>query len=296
MKRSNRLVILVGVLLAVLAFVGIVFILNGGGGGGPTPEGSQEPQVTVLVADNDIAIGEEVTPNKVKTKLVAASAVSGTPFSDPSQLTGRPAVQAVARGGQVSRETVGGGVNVCISCSLLPGEKAVAFQVDRVTGLDFLIQPGDHIDIVMRQDIQVVQPVTQSGPAKEWKYEVVTSLDGTPIVKTVLQNKRVLYVSSTRIPSTTGAQPTPTPGEGTAQQPEITSVVIIIAVASDSEADLIKMAQSNVATIGNLTAILRASGDDVTDSSSTGLTVSELIRIYGVPIPDVVLLERAVTP
>ena len=38
MKRSNRLVIFVGVLLAILAFVGIVILLNQPGGPGPNQE------------------------------------------------------------------------------------------------------------------------------------------------------------------------------------------------------------------------------------------------------------------
>jgi Flp pilus assembly protein CpaB len=65
-KRSNRLVILVGVLLAVLAFVGIV-----------RPAGAERDQdrpekvtVTVLVAKSDIAIGDSVTPDLVTTKEV----------------------------------------------------------------------------------------------------------------------------------------------------------------------------------------------------------------------------------
>ena len=43
MKRSNRLVILVGVLLAVLAFVGVLFVLNQQGG----PSQEESLQATV---------------------------------------------------------------------------------------------------------------------------------------------------------------------------------------------------------------------------------------------------------
>ena len=54
MKRSNRLVILVGVLLAVLAFVGIVVLL----GQQKSPETVKKQTVDVLVAKQDIAIGD----------------------------------------------------------------------------------------------------------------------------------------------------------------------------------------------------------------------------------------------
>ena len=36
MKRSNRLVLLIGVFLAIVAFVGILLLAQGGGGGDET--------------------------------------------------------------------------------------------------------------------------------------------------------------------------------------------------------------------------------------------------------------------
>ena len=56
MKRSNRLVILVGVLLAVLAFVAIVILLNNPNNGGTGGTEATPTTVDVLVATQDIAI------------------------------------------------------------------------------------------------------------------------------------------------------------------------------------------------------------------------------------------------
>jgi Flp pilus assembly protein CpaB len=287
-KRSNRLVILVGVLLAVLAFVGVLFVLNQSGG--PTGEGP-DVTATVLVATEDIEIGDEVTPEMVEAAQVDPAAVVGTPFSDPSQLTGRAAIQAVASGGQVSQETVGAVANpeVCISCSLLPGEKAIAFQVDRVTGLDFLVLPGDHIDVVLNQRIPVVQPTieTVNSPPDQQRFEGVAGLEAAPTVKTVLQNKRVIYVSQARNLASAEASPG-TDGGGEAAV-EISSVIIIFA-GTDQDAELIKLAQSDVTLTGALTAIVRAADDDVNEAT-TGVTISLLIERYGVPVPNIVLLQ-----
>ena len=105
MKRSNRLVILVGVLLAVLAFVAIVVLLNQPGtssNGNP-----EEPTtVTVLVATEDIELAEPVTPDKVEEKQVDPDAVIGTGMSSASQLQGQPALIAVPAGAQVSEEVI----------------------------------------------------------------------------------------------------------------------------------------------------------------------------------------------
>jgi pilus assembly protein CpaB len=282
-------VILVGVLLAVLAFVGVLFVLNQGGG----PDQPQEDLTTnVLVATEDIAIGDSVTPDMVEVAEVANDAVEGTPYTDPSQLTGREAVDEIPSGSQVNREKLGDalGGEVCIPCRLEPGEKAIAFQVDRVTGLDFLILPGDHIDIVLNQRIQVVQPTTETinSPAEQQRFEAVAGLESATTVKTVLQNKRVIYVSQAR---TVAVGEEPTPGQDGEQgaPPEIASVIIIFA-GTDQDAELIKLAQNDVSSTGPLTAIVRQQDDDVAEAT-TGVTLSTLIEQYGVPVPNLILLQ-----
>ena len=162
MKRSNRLVIFVGVLLAILAFVGIVILLNQPTTTGPT--GGQPTKVTVLVANQDIKIGDPVTPDKVTEQQVDPNGVSGTALGSKSAVRGEPALVAVPKGSQVSAEVIGRGNNQIppISAQLKPGEKAIAFQVDRVTGLDFLIQAGDHVDIVLSEKITVLQPTADT--------------------------------------------------------------------------------------------------------------------------------------
>ncbi|MDQ5839669.1 MAG: Flp pilus assembly protein CpaB [Chloroflexota bacterium] len=286
MKRSNRLVILVGVLLAVLAFVGVLFILNQQ----PTTSTPETIQATVLVASRDIAIDEEVTPDMVEAIQVDPGAVVGHPFADPSQLTGRPAVVDIPEGTQVNQEAVGQVLGVtCISCQLQPGEKAIAFQVDRVTGLDFLILPGDRIDVIVRQQVSVLQATadTINNPAGTQRFEVVAGLEGASTVKTVLQNKRVLYVSQAR--EVLGAEPTPPPEGGEAPPAAEISSVIIVFAGTDQDAELIKFAQNDVETVGPLTAVLRSRDDDVAEAT-TGLTLQLLIETYGVPIPNIVLL------
>lgn len=300
MKRSNRLVILVGVLLAVLAFVGIVILLNSAGNKG----GEQEQVKTnVLVATEPIDIGEEVTPEKVEVAAVDPADVVGQPFGSESQVSGQRAIYAIPAGSQVPKEALGLGVagSVCIECQLLPGEKAIAFQVDRVTGLDFLVQTGDHLDIVLAQGVAPLQETQDSidaradDPTLQPRYEVVAGVNNVRTVKTILTDKRVLYVSATRIRST-AVQATPSPGQQTQQQQQaaaqIENVIIVIA-GSDQDAELIKFAQSDLNEVGFLTAILRRVADAeeaVPEEVTTGITLRILIDQYDIPIPDIVVL------
>ena len=291
MKRSNRLVILVGVLLAVLAFVGIVVLLGQQGSKAP----AEAKTVKVLVAKSDIAIGDSVTPALVEVKDVDPEAVVGTRIADPSQLSGAPALFPIGRGSQVSQESVGLGPlgTTCISCQLEPGEKAIAFQVERVTGLDFLIQRGDHIDIIFRGGVQVVQPTVDS-TADAPRFEAIPGLENAPTVKTLLQNKRVLYVSATKIKPIADPKATPVPGGTTAKADEIETVVIVFA-GTDSDAEVIKFAQNDQSVLGPLTAVLRNVTDDVVEDT-TGITFKILVERFGIPIPDLIQVELPPAP
>ena len=293
MKRSNRLVILVGVLLAVLAFVGIVILLNGSQGGGNQPKAKT---VTVMVAKVDIAIGDAVKPDMVEAREVAPDAVLGTRIASATQLTGAPALVNISKGTQVSQEALSGGGQAPIEAQLKPGEKAIAFQVDRVTGLDFLLQPGDHIDVVLASDVQPVQETQDSILARKSdktlppRYELVNGLNNFRTVKTILQDRRVLYVSATRIKSAQAAAATPSPGQAAQAQQQDLEVVIIVIAGTDQDAELIKFAQSNLGEQGALTAILRDTQDTDAEVTTTGISLELLIRTYGVPIPNLVVL------
>jgi Flp pilus assembly protein CpaB len=286
-NRSNRLVIFVGVLLAILAFVGIVILLNQTGGGG-----TKEPTtVKVVVAKADIKIGDPVTPDKVAERDVDPGAVLQTPLHSVSQVTGQPALYAIPKDSQVTQEALGiGGVSP-ISRQLQPGEKAIAFQVDPVTGLNFLIQPGDHVDVVLGSRITVLQPTsdTVSKPANQQRFETVPGLEAVRTVKTILQDKRVLYVSQTRVQSQAQAAASPSPGTSGGQtqaQAPIENVIIIIA-GTDQDAEFIKFAQNDVSEVGPLTAVLRSTTD--TDKEPTsGITIDRLVSQYGLAIPNIV--------
>ena len=294
MKRSNRLVILVGVLLAVLAFVGVFIVLNQQ----PTEgDGPDEVLVDVLVATEDIDVDEEVTSDKVEVDQVAADAVVGTRFSDSSQMIGQRAVYAIRAGGQVPRE-VFGGTNVSPAQQLEPGEKAIAFQVDRVTGVDFLIQPGDHIDVVISQNVNVLQQTADSvaeqadNPDAPPRFETIPGLEAARTVKTILTDKRVLYVSATRSRQLV-AEATPSPGEQEAAPAtqQIDSVIVVFA-GSDQDAEVIKFAQNDLGEIGALTAILRRAADadeGVPEEETTGITIDILFELYGIPVPDIIV-------
>jgi Flp pilus assembly protein CpaB len=285
-KRSNRLIILVGVLLAVVAFVAIIAFLNQR----RQPAADAEPQMeTVLVAARDIAIGEQVTPDDVEEDEVDPEAVGPDTLRDPSQLRDRVALFAVPEGSQITESIFGqvGGGAVDIEGQLRAGEKAIAVQVDRATGLDFLIQQGDVIDIVLGVEIQVLQRTAESAAAPDQppRFETVTGLESARSVKTVLQAKRVLYVSESRIGPAPDPDETPAPGEE--EQPTEPTVVVIVFAGTNADAELVKFAQRDQSEVGAVTVTLRQAADTAIEETE-GLTIDLLVERFGVPVPSVV--------
>jgi len=293
-KRSNRLVILVGVLLAVLAFVAIVILLNQDPGGTGEPE--EPATVNVLVATQNIEIGDPVTPDVVEVRPIDPEGVQPTRLADASQVSGQPALFAVPAGSQVTAELIGIGdqLAVNIAAQLQPGEKAITFQVDRVTGVDFLVKPGDTIDVVMSQAITVLQETADSAANEDEeaapRFEAITGLENQRTVKAILQDKRVLYVSSTRA---TRPDPVDTNGDGVIdeldEQPEqaVVDSVIIVFAGTDQDAEVIKFAQNDLGEVGSLTAVIRHADDDEVETT-LGITIDQLVEEYGLRIPNIV--------
>jgi pilus assembly protein CpaB len=284
-KRSNRLVILVGVLLAVLAFVLVVILLNGQGG-------QNNPQATlktkVLVAKENIDIGTAVTPEMVDVIEVDPDAVVGSALHDPSQVGGRPALVNVAARSQVNQETFGVGKGIDIQTQLKPGEKAIAIQVDRTTGLDFLVQPGNIVDVVLVADVKVLQPTADSTKENP-RFEPVQGLEDARTVKTVLQQKRVLYVSQSRQQVAAAAASASAEAGTQAQQPAaaLPDSIIIVIAGTDQDSELLRFAQKNQTESGVLGVTIRSTGDTA-DETTTGVTIDLLVKNYGLPIPGIV--------
>jgi hypothetical protein len=205
----------------------------------------------------------------------------------------------------VTAEAIGRGdqLRVNLAAQLQPGEKAIAFQVDAATGLDFLVKPGDYIDVVVSQQISVLQETADSianeDPEAPPRFEEVTGLDDQRTVKAILQDKRVLYVSGTKA---TQPPPQDTNGDGVIdendEQPEqaVLDSIIIIFAGTDQDAELIKFAQNDFTEIGSLTAVVRHGEDDVVEET-LGITIDQLVEVYGLRIPNIVeQLNEEATP
>ena len=311
MKRSNRLILLIGLFLAVVAFVGVIMLTGNTSSGGTVAVGPSPSPTTakVVKAAVDIAAGTTVTASMVELDEVPLAAAGPDTIPDTGNAIGKTIRQSVTKGETLGYSFfVSAGVEANITDGLPHGLRAMAIQVSQVTGVGTLIQNGDHVDVVISMKIQNVIP----DPVN--KGQVIKVGDEAPSVKMILQN--VLVVGTLLPPPTaSNAQPSPTPSGQTSggSQGLTTSLngqseMVIVAVTAD-QAEIIRYSQlySDPAAGDNISLVLRspkdyiklgADGNPVLDANGNpvattppvettdGVILKTLIDKYGVLPPD----------
>ena len=287
MKRSNRLFIVAGLALAVIAFVAVLLLSSGGTGTPPPPA-----TVAVVVAAADIPLGARVTAEMLTTADRPVAQATDT-FTLPQDVIGKVARRPIAAGAAVRPgdfETAEGGVTE-IAGSVPAGLRAVAVPLDKVTSVGFLVQPGDYVDVLLA--VRDEQPLNNEnstgdgmnpviGPSVEDPnvYENKDNLLNNTSVKVLVQGVQVLTILRPGIAAAPNA-------------PAVTNdpdLVAILAV-SPQEAELVRFAQLD----GNISLLLRSPGDSqAADVATSGITLRYLVDQYGVLPPGPVTLQPLV--
>ena len=291
MKRSNRLVLLIGVFLAALAFVFVIVILNGGS---PTrdPNASAPPsKVATIIASRDIALGVTITKDMLKSQDLEPTVRQPGAFGDTSQVIGSVTRAAIKTGQQITigAFTEQSGAN--FQCPA--GFTCIAVQVDQLSGVGTLIKTGDYVDMVA--GIGTTFPIidtTTAGKVLDEAYDhtsVKVLLQGMQVVTTLLPAAPAAETGvATPAP---GASAAPATGGGTALNGQ--QEIVILAV-TPQQAEVIKFAQLD----GNITLVLRSPKDFVDEQgnpvipeavTTTGIVLKTMITDYGVLIPKVIL-------
>lgn len=312
MKRSNRLILLIGLFLAVVAFVGVIMLTGNTSTGGVTPGPSPSPTTAKVVnAAIDIAAGTTLTASMVTVADVPIVAAGPDSIPDTGLAIGKTIRRAVTKG-----ETLGysffisSGVESNVTDGLPKGLRGIAVQVSQVTGVGTLIQNGDHVDVVVSLKIQNVIP----DPVNKGQITKVGDPEGS--VKLVIQNALVIGTLLPPPPTSPQASPTPAPSgqtSGGSQGPATSlngqSEMVVVAVTAN-QAEVIRYAQlyADPAAGDNISLVLRspkdyvqvdakgnpvldANGNPVStvppDDKTDGVILKTLIDKYGILPPDI---------
>jgi len=302
LKRSNRLVLLVGVFLAIVAFVGILLL-------GRTPSGANatnKPPVDgpVVVAAADIPLSTRIKAEQVKTITLPLTSISAGAFTDPSQVIGQIARQPVATGAQITATTLNGGqTGTIINVQVPIGQRAIAVRVDQISGVGTVIKTGDYVDAIVGLTEEQFLSIKGLDTADEATITAPGPKGAT--TKVLLQGMQVLgsllppvAPPAEAAPAASGA-PTPPPGTTTLNEQQ----EIVILSVNPQQAEVIRYAQLQANPLLTLSLILRspddfidpATGQPLTpaNAETTGVTLKILLDQYGVLPP---VIEGPVLP
>jgi Flp pilus assembly protein CpaB len=294
LKRSNRLILLIGVFLAVVAFVLIVLLL--GQNNPPTtggPNASPQPIDTVIAA-KDIALGATITEDMLTVQKLEPGKRNAGAFQDPSQIIGQIAREQVTAGQQITSTTLN--AQAIHHIEVPPGQRAMSVQVDAVSGVGTAIQAGDYVDMVIGLTGDAF-PVVQLNP-QDKSIQVVAGLNNTS-VKLIVEGLQVLGTVQPQTESSgsqnqnqnNNASPSATPSSpGLAQD---TTELVVLSVTAQ-QAEVIKFAQMQ----GNISLVLRSPKDFFDENGqpvlpvpagTTGVILKTLVdEGYGVLRPQLV--------
>ncbi len=302
MKRSNRLILLIGIFLAIVAFVGIVLVFQGQGTGTANMPPTELPTVYAKV---DIPFGTQVSADQVEARVKPVDQRAPDAFNDVGLVIGRTVTTNVLAGKQLQESdfALSRTGQAPIAGNIEQGLRAVAIQVDQVSGVGTLINVGDRVDLIAGFSGPDKFPVITIDPQTQ-QITPVAGLNNTS-VKLLLQNLQVVGALFPPPPATqTQAQGQAQPGATTAPTTALTGQQELVIVAvTPQQAEVIKFAQLD----GTITLALRspkdfkdANGNPVVPppDKTTGIILKTLVDQYGVLPPEVIeaVLPKGVKP
>jgi Flp pilus assembly protein CpaB len=316
-KRSNRLLILLGLLIAISASLAAAAYVSSGGGGATTAEASAtptpEPMVEVVAAATDIPAGAQITSGMLTMKSITISerdSFGGDTFDKIDNVVDRMAGSDIKKDQVIvaSKDLLAPGSFLdgkSLRDSIRPGMVAISMELDQVNGVGTIIVPGDHVDVILSVWVDQMSITFKDSSGNTSNFTGAAQVT----TKMVIQDCRVLATllppaaatpNQTVAPAAAGSAPlvTPAPTSATVQFTG-RHMIAVIEVLPD-EAEVIRWAQraekNDPQNYIDLALVLRSSQDDTAtrDTScdgapcikTTGVTFKVLVEKYKVLPPD----------
>lgn len=141
MKKVKILAIVSAVITALLLFV----YLN-------SLNKTEEPdRSSVVVAASEIPADTVITSDMITQAQIPSEAVLADAITDPSQILGRFSKATIYPGEQMLKSKLvlaGESLDDTLAYAIEPGMRAITISVDQISGLSYMITPGNHLDII----------------------------------------------------------------------------------------------------------------------------------------------------
>lgn len=299
MRRNGRLLIVLGVTLALAAVALAVFALTGGedDDASTTPGVSQPDKIVVVRARRDIPAHTVLKADDVEEIQVPANQATPDSVQSVGEVIGFAYSVDLVEEQRLLRSNL---EQPGLANELAPGTRAIAIPVDQNNMLGGLLRDDDRVDIVYTisvellrilpteplelpedlflRDIAITLPPYGESPGPTYPYPgeegsrfVITDIpEGDPQAKLILQNVRVIRVVSGDAT-----------GSGGSQVSAGGSLVVLEVDAEQSEL------LTFMANYGRVQLVLRGPEDTETVATN-GTNLEQLVNEYGFPYPKTV--------
>ncbi len=279
MKRANRLLLIAGVVLAAVSFVAVLAF----GGFGQSQQPAAVTEVPVVVAAANLSLGTALTPDLLTTVNRQPTDAVDT-FQHPEDLVGRVVRRSVTQGAALTNGDFQNDSGLPeVAGAVASGLRAIALPLSRVDSVGALLQPGDWVDALMSlEDSDGTNPMVLPNPGGfhvgtdgsiSPPYFTIDDFMNNTTVKVVVQNVQVLAALTPVVDPN---------GNTVANTGVIQPDVIVVLAVTPQQSEVIRFAQLD----GHVSLVLRSPGDSAADAvTTTGITLAELIELYGVLPP-----------
>ena len=195
------------IVLGAMAVLGFVVFTGVRKLGTPAPTSQAEPQViiqeaaveyvSVLAIDADVSVGDRISEGIITEIEWPAEAVTPNLIKTEDQPDAKQEfINALARTPMVAGETltrekvIMAGDSGIMAAILKPGMRAVTVRISVDTAAGGFIQPGDKVDIILRENFQVRRPQNDTSAR-------TIERDNIFIAKTLFENVKVLAIDQT---------------------------------------------------------------------------------------------------
>ena len=279
MRRTSRLVLLLGIFLAALTFIVVLLIRPGTGPGSATPSASAPPvNLPTVVAAVDVPLGTVITAEMVKELTLPVDVRDRNVLGSVTQAIGHTTRTALVANAQVHSTDF---QNRLVPLTVPAGRRAFAISVNQLTGVGNLLDVGDNLDLVisLRGDAFPVVQVLADGSVT-----VVSGINPLSIkLPLLLQDVQIIASIDPPPPVAPAAQegqpaPTAAPAIALDQQK------LLILAVTPAQAEILLYAR----TSGTLDALLRSPQDAGQTVETTGVILKTLVDEYGILPPEII--------
>lgn len=146
---SNRTLLLLALIAGLVAAVVVFVAVNNGSDDGKAVSTPGGDVGAVVVANQDISAGTEITAEMVKVIDVSAGLLVKNAITERDLAIGQTARFPISQGAQLVRASFGVQADEDGLAYVIPkGKRAMALSVEEVTAVGGLLLPGDRVDVI----------------------------------------------------------------------------------------------------------------------------------------------------